>query len=56
MKTYNNEREYADLNREIEMKCRKAKEDYQNNKCLEIEQVSHVAPKVDDQKIREITG
>ena len=41
-----NEREYADLNREIKMKCSKAKEDYLNNKCLEMEQIFNVAPTV----------
>ena len=51
-----NEREYADLNREIKMKCSPAKEDYLNNKCPEIEQIYNAAPKVAHQKIYEITG
>ena len=39
IKISNNEREYADLNREIKMNCSQAKEEYLNNKCLEMEQV-----------------
>ena len=56
MKISNNEREYADLNREIKMKCSQAKEDYLNEKCLEMGQIYDVAPKVTHQKICEITG
>ena len=56
MKISNNESKYADLNREIKMKCSQAKEDYQNNKCLEMEQIYNAAPKVAHQKICEITG
>ena len=39
MKISNNEREYADLNREIEMKFSQSKDDYLNDKCLKIEQI-----------------
>ena len=56
VKISNNEREYADLNREIRTKCSQAKENYLNDKCLEMEEIYNVAPKVAHQKIREITG
>ena len=56
MKISNNERDYADLNREIEMKCSQSKEDYLHNKCQKIEHICNVAPKVTHQKIREING
>ena len=56
MKIPNNEREYADMNREIRIKCNHAKENYLNEKCLEMEEIYNVAPKVAHQKIREITG
>ena len=52
----NNELEYIYLNREIRVKCNQAKEDYLNEKCLEMEGTYNVAPKVAHQKIREITG
>ena len=45
MRISNNEREYADLNREISIKCNQAKENYLNEKCLEIEGRYNVAPK-----------
>ena len=56
MKISNNEREYADLSREMKMKCSQAKEDHLNNKCLEVEQVYNVALKVVHQKICQIPG
>ena len=54
-KMSNNERKYADLNRAIRVKCSKGKESYLNDKCLELEEIYNVAPKVAHQKIREIT-
>ena len=56
MNISNNEREYADVNRAIKMNCSQAKEDYVNDKCLEMEHIYNVAPKVAQQKVYEITG
>ena len=56
MKISNNEREYADLNREVGIKCNQAKENCLNDICLEMDEIYNRAPKVAHQKIREITG
>ena len=56
MKISNNEREYADLNREVGIKCNQAKENCLNDICLEMDEIYNGAPKVAHQKIREITG
>ena len=56
MKISNNEREYADLNREIRIKCNEAKEYYLNEKFKKLEEIYNLAPKVACQKICDITG
>ena len=56
MKITNNECGYADLYREIRIKCNQRKDDCLNDKCLEIDEIYNVVVKVAHQKIHDVTG